>query len=122
MPDMTAEASRAQAREELERIVRVGAVDGDTLSETADHLFDALPRLAGLLGYVKADGELLEEWGVQFERQADPTMDNPSGIVTNTTTVSGRSHAEQCVQNGAPISAKNRRVVRRTVGPWEVVE
>lgn len=78
-----------------------------------EHLADAI--LAA--GYVKADRE---EWAVQYERKGDPTMDNPSGVVTNTTVVSGRSHAEQAVQNRAPISAQNRRAVHRHTTEWEV--
>lgn len=83
----------------------------------ADRIVADFDRLAGLLGYVKADSE---EWAVQYERKGDPTMSNPSGVVTNTTVVSGRSHAEQAVQNRAPISAQNRRVVHRHVTEWEV--
>jgi hypothetical protein len=65
---------------------------------------------------------LVEEWGVRFERQADPTMGNPSGVVTVEQTVSNEATARGAVKNGAPISAKNRRVVRRLVSRWVEVE
>lgn len=61
---------------------------------------------------------LREQWGVQYERQANPTMNNPSGIVTNTVVVHSQAHAEQAVKVGAPVNAMNRRVVRHEVTDW----
>jgi hypothetical protein len=65
---------------------------------------------------------LVEEWGVRFERQADPTMDNPSGVVTIEQRVSSEATARGAVENGVPIRAKNRRVVRRLVSRWVEVD
>jgi hypothetical protein len=64
-------------------------------------------------------GQEHEEWGVRFERDAGPTMDNPSGEVTNTQVVNDESDARNAVARKVPISARNRRVVRRRVGEWE---
>jgi len=59
-----------------------------------------------------------EEWGVQFERTTDPTMDNPSGVITVEQGVHGERVARAAVKNGAPISARNRRAVHRYVTEW----
>lgn len=63
-------------------------------------------------------GQEREEWGVRFERDADPTMNNPSGEVTNAQVVNNESSARNAVERNAPISARNRRVVRRLVTEW----
>lgn len=60
-------SSRAQAYAELERIVHVALVDGDTCKETVNHILDIFPRLAGLLGYVKADG-VVKQWAMPNHR------------------------------------------------------
>jgi hypothetical protein len=81
--------------------------------------------LAGLTAHqaavVKAwiDAQTREEWGVQYERTADPTMNNPSGEVTNTTVVRDAATAYQAVSKSVPISGRNRRAVRRRVTEWE---
>ena len=79
---------------------------------------------AVVLAHLTAEGwaQGREEWGLQYERQADPTMDNPSGVVTNTMTLRDESHARGVLDSPAPISARNKRVVRRHVTDWEPVD
>ena len=79
---------------------------------------------AVVLAHLTAEGwaQGREEWGLQYERGADPTMDNPSGVVTNTMTLRDESHARGVLDSPAPISARNKRVVRRRVTDWEPVE
>lgn len=81
-------------------------------------------QAAVVLAHLTAEGwaQGREEWGVQYERQADPTMDNPSGVVTNTMTLRDESQARGVLDSPAPISARNKRVVRRYVTDWEPVE
>jgi hypothetical protein len=65
--------------------------------------------------------EFHAEWALQYERDGDPTMDNPSGVTTQTTVVANRAIAEQAVKNRVPgggTTIRNRRVVRRLVTPW----
>ena len=81
---------------------------------------------AVVLTHLEAQGwaQGREEWGMQYERRADPTMDNPSGIVTNTmVSAHGETHVRQCIANGLPMSRIGRaRAVRRRVTDWEPVE
>ena len=81
---------------------------------------------AAVLAHLEAQGwaQGREEWGMQYERRADPTMDNPSGIVTNTmVSAHGETHVRQCIANGLPMSRIGRaRAVRRRVTDWEPVE
>ena len=81
-------------------------------------------QAAVVLAHLTAEGwaQGREEWGLQYERGADPTMDNPSGVVTNTMTLRDESHARGVLDSPAPISARNKRVVRRRVTDWEPVE
>ena len=79
---------------------------------------------AVVLAHLTAEGwaQGREEWGLQYERGADPTMDNPSGVVTNTMTLRDESHARGVLDSPAPISARNKCVVRRRVTEWEPVD
>lgn len=56
-----------------------------------------------------------EEWGIRYERTADPTMDNPSGEVTNTMWLDGEARVRTAVERKIPISGRNHRPVRRYV-------
>jgi hypothetical protein len=71
-----------------------------------------------------AESEPEYEWGVQFDHRVDPTMNNPSGIVTNTQLVAaGKEAAELAVSVGRPLGKQNHRLAKRTpAGPWERAE
>lgn len=55
------------------------------------------------------------EWGVRYETPNPEPLHDP----TITMRVASESIARDCVKNGAPINAANRRVVRRYVTDWE---
>ena len=91
---------------------RIGTVG----SAPASHLLAAhQAEVIAAAGWVKGR----KEWGVRFERDAGPTMDNPSGEVTNTNVMRDEWNARNAVERNVPISARNRRVVRRYVTDWE---
>ena len=77
---------------------------------------------AAMLDALVRAGVLTEEWAVRYEHDTDPTMDNPSGVRTQSSVVASRAIAEQAVKNRAPLSSavRNRRVGHRFVTPWEV--
>ncbi len=80
---------------------------------------DAAVHAAMLAALVRA-GVLTEEWAVRYEHDTDPTMDNPSGVRTQSSVVASRAIAEQAVKNRAPLSSavRNRRVGHRFVTEW----
>lgn len=82
--------------------------DGGDCDEVADAILADFDRLAGLLGYVKADGE---EWGVRVEGYTQYEL---FGSLEEAREIA-ESDKEWC-------STRPREIVRRTVGhgPWEV--
>lgn len=120
MPDLTSEASRAQAREEVVQAVAEEIdnetnastiLDGDWLERVSQMVVGrllgdgSLDALVGLLGYVKAE-EVAEEWG--YRREPDWGVGHP--------------HTEKTARHLAS-QHDNGTAMRRTVtrGPWEVV-
>ena len=95
--------------------------------ETTERLIDMIEecgeqyndRLLGQLAE-ELQRRLSEEWALQYEAQRDPTMDNPSGIVTQTSVMT-RERAESAVEKRIPSRATGRRVVRRLVTEWEKI-
>lgn len=79
---------------------------------------DALANGGQQAEQVAAALGLTDQWAVRFERKGDPTMGNASGVTTVEQIVRDETVARQAVRNGVPISATNRRLTRRVVGPW----
>jgi hypothetical protein len=86
--------------------------------ELLNALRDVLAKGGPEAEHVAAALGLTDQWAVRFERKGDPTMGNASGVITVEQGVANEGIARQAVKNGAPISATNRRVVHRVVGPW----
>jgi hypothetical protein len=93
--------------------------------ETTERLIDMVEACGeeyndALLGELAEELQrrLSEEVALQYEIQRDPTMDNPSGVITQTT-VMPRERAENAVEMRIPSRATGRRVVRRLVTDWE---
>jgi hypothetical protein len=59
-----------------------------------------------------------EEWAVRYERQGSPSMDNASGVTTQTMSVRDEVIARSAVKNRAPIGVTNRRAVSRPAFEW----
>lgn len=78
------------------------------------------PGLAHLAAVVRewVEGQMVEEWGIRYERTADPTMDNPSGEITATMVLRDEAHARQAMDSPALLSSRNKRAVRRLVTEW----
>lgn len=86
-----------------------------------DWKLDAKSWFVGHQAQMLADAGLVAsetEWGVRYERQADPTMDNPGGVVTVVQTVATEAIMRAAIHNRVPLSARNRRPVRREVTAW----
>ena len=62
------------------------------------------------------------EWALRYERDGDPTMDNPSGVTTQTSVVANEDIARAAVRNhipgGSGSSIRDRRVAWRFVTDW----
>ena len=100
-----------------ERAVRV-------LTSTNPRVHEALaanlPADVMLAALVRA-GVLTEEWALRYEHDTDPTMDDPSGVRTQTSRVASRAIAEQAVATRVPGGTiRNRRAERQYVTRWEV--
>lgn len=81
---------------------------------------DPAVHLAMLDALVRA-GVLTEEWALRYEHDTDPTMDDPSGVRTQTSRVASRAIAEQAVATRVPGGTiRNRRAERQYVTRWEV--
>ena len=81
---------------------------------------DAAVHAAMLDALVRA-GVLTEEWALRYEHDTDPTMDDPSGVRTQTSRVASRAIAEQAVATRVPGGTiRNRRAERQYVTRWEV--
>ncbi len=79
-----------------------------------------LPADVMLAALVRA-GVLTEEWALRYEHDTDPTMDDPSGVRTQTSRVASRAIAEQAVATRVPGGTiRNRRAERQYVTRWEV--
>jgi hypothetical protein len=82
-----------------------------------DSTFDGLIAALRGAGLPKPS---VTEWGVEYERKADPTMDNPSGVITVVQMVrGGEGDARAAVKVGAPLSGTDHRLVKRTVTDWQ---
>ena len=76
---------------------------------------------AALLDALVRAGVLTEEWALRYEHDTDPTMDDPSGVRTQTSRVASRAIAEQAVATRVPGGTiRNRRAERQYVTRWEV--
>lgn len=76
---------------------------------------------AAMLAALVRAGVLTEEWALRYEHDTDPTMDDPSGVRTQTSRVASRAIAEQAVKTRVPGgNIRNRRAERQFVTPWEV--
>lgn len=109
--DVALTVARAQAR----------ALLTSTDPRVHEALVANLPAAVMLDALVRA-GVLTEQWAVRYEHDTGPTMDNPSGVRTQSSVVASRAIAEQAVKNRAPLSSavRNRRVGHRFVTEWEV--
>lgn len=76
---------------------------------------------AAMLDALVRAGVLTEEWALRYEHDTDPTMDDPSGVRTQTSRVASRAIAEQAVATRVPGGTiRNRRAERQYVTRWEV--
>ena len=76
---------------------------------------------AAMLAALVRAGVLTEEWALRYEHDTDPTMDDPSGVRTQTSRVASRAIAEQAVATRVPGGTiRNRRAERQYVTRWEV--
>ncbi|MFD4294158.1 hypothetical protein ACFWQG_13155 [Rhodococcus sp. NPDC058532] len=114
-------ASRAQAREKLARAIHASMChiswedcveEERTCFRAADAVLapKAFARLAGLLGYVKADGE---RWAICEEDGSLELGDYDGGFETR---AEAESYRARWFDRDTPLT-----VVRRQFGPWEVV-
>lgn len=128
---MTAQQPAPESVSALARVIwHTSRADESTISATGANIVSR-EALAFLRDAIHGDGpesdairaalRLDAEWGIQFERKGDPTMDNPAGIRTHVQAMSSEATARQAVKNHVPITAVNRRVVARVVGDWREV-
>ena len=76
---------------------------------------------AAMLDALVRAGVLTAEWALRYEHDTDPTMDDPSGVRTQTSRVASRAIAEQAVATRVPGGTiRNRRAERQYVTRWEV--
>jgi len=98
--------------------------DGDDATIAHRILTSTDPAVhAAMLDALVRAGVLTEEWALRYEHDTDPTMDDPSGVRTQTSRVASRAIAEQAVATRVPGGTiRNRRAERQYVTRWEVAE
>lgn len=122
---MTAPEPTRPADEHIDAVARivhrfVESHDRDEM--VADLLTSTDPAVhAAMLDALVRAGVLTEEWALRYEHDTDPTMDDPSGVRTQTSRVASRAIAEQAVATRVPGGTiRNRRAERQYVTRWEV--
>ena len=122
---MTAPEPTRPTAEHIDAVARVvhRFVESDDRDEmVADLLTSTDPAVhAAMLDALVRAGVLTEEWALRYEHDTDPTMDDPSGVRTQTSRVASRAIAEQAVATRVPGGTiRNRRAERQYVTRWEV--
>ena len=119
----SAAMSKERARIDARRLLTT--TDADAIAAIAANL-PAEVKIASLtdaemLAALVRAGVLTEEWALRYEHDTDPTMDDPSGVRTQTSRVASRAIAEQAVATRVPGGTiRNRRAERQYVTRWEV--
>lgn len=118
-PEPTPTAEHIDA---VARVVHRFVESHDRDEMVADLLTSTDPAMhAAMLAALVRAGVLTEEWALRYEHDTDPTMDDPSGVRTQTSRVASRAIAEQAVATRVPGGTiRNRRAERQYVTRWEV--